>query len=144
MPPSITECPRNFSMSSILTMKKEISEKKKILLAEDDSSLRRYIEIVLQKAGYEVLTAEDGLSAMKIILSNELNLIIADDLMPYLTGNELYRAISQNSLKKDIPFILISGKPNLENSGVKHTLVKGDNFQEKLLELLSRIFVSKK
>ncbi|MCU0239238.1 MAG: response regulator [Pyrinomonadaceae bacterium] len=125
-------------------MKKEISEKKKILLAEDDSSLRRYIEIVLQKAGYEVLTAEDGLSAMKIILSNELNLIIADDLMPYLTGNELYRAISQNSLKKDIPFILISGKPSLENSGVKHTLVKGDNFQEKLLELLSRIFVSKK
>lgn len=144
MSPNTPVCPRKFSPSSKFTMKKEISEKKKILLAEDDNSLRRFVEVLLVNAGYEVFTAEDGLAAMKIVLSNELNLIIADDLMPHLTGQELYRTLKQNSLKKDIPFVLMSGKDIAEDSDFKHILTKGDGFKERLLTLLSIIFMSKK
>ena len=44
------------------------SPKTKILLAEDDASMRRFIEITLQRDGYEVVSAEDGLAAMKILV----------------------------------------------------------------------------
>ena len=43
-----------------------------VLLAEDDPALRRYLEIVLQRAGYEVLSATDGLEAMKLLIARSL------------------------------------------------------------------------
>ncbi len=141
MPPKAPrKSPRKFFLSSLFKMKKEVSEKKKILLAEDDNSLRRYIEVVLQKAGYEVLTAEDGLSAMKIVLSNEIGAIVSDDLMPNLTGSELYRTLNQMPQKKEIPFILLSGKPYAEEKSAKYFLIKDDKLNEKLIETLSVIF----
>jgi PleD family two-component response regulator len=46
-----------------------------VLLAEDDRALRRYLEVVLCRAGYEVLPAADGLEAMKALLSNTVDAV---------------------------------------------------------------------
>jgi DNA-binding response OmpR family regulator len=62
------------------------SYKKKILLAEDDNSMRRFLEVILQKADYDVISAEDGLLALKAALENEIDAVVADALMPNMTG----------------------------------------------------------
>src|SRR5215210_7887413 len=63
----------------------------RILLAEDDRALRRFLEVVLERAGYEVIPASDGLEAMKVALSTRIDIVITDAMMPNLSGHELCR-----------------------------------------------------
>ncbi|HWS86284.1 MAG TPA: response regulator [Pyrinomonadaceae bacterium] len=80
-----------------------------VLLAEDDRALRRYLEVVLRRAGYEVLTASDGLEAMKALLSNAVDAVVTDALMPHLSGQELCRFLREHPRLKDLPVVLLSG-----------------------------------
>ena len=79
-----------------------------VLLVEDDPALRRYLEIVLQRAGYEVLSAGDGLEAMKFLLSDTVNVIVTDALMPNLDGYELCRFVRSSEHLAHLPIILLS------------------------------------
>ena len=80
-----------------------------VLLAEDDHALRRYLEVVLRRAGYEVLPAADGLEAMKALLSNTVDAVVTDALMPHLSGHELCRFLREHPRLKDLPVVLLSG-----------------------------------
>ena len=116
------------------------SKKKKILLAEDDSSMRRFVEIILRQAGYEVLTAEDGLQAMEIAMENNIDAVVADAIMPHLSGYDLCRMMRGNNEKKDIPLIILSGLIQ-ENAAESDCLadvylVKDANLKEKLTSAL--------
>jgi CheY-like chemotaxis protein len=80
-----------------------------VLLAEDDRALRRYLEVVLHRAGYEVLPAADGLEAMKALLSNHVDAVVTDAIMPHLSGHELCRFLREHPQLKEIPVVLLSG-----------------------------------
>lgn len=80
-----------------------------VLLAEDDRALRRYLEVVLRRAGYEVLPAADGLEAMKALLSNAVDAVVTDALMPHLSGHELCRFLREHPQLKGLPVVLLSG-----------------------------------
>ncbi len=80
-----------------------------VLLAEDDRSLRRYLEVVLRRAGYEVLTAADGLEAMKALLSNNVDAVVTDAVMPHLSGHELCRFLRNHPKLRSLPVVLLSG-----------------------------------
>jgi CheY-like chemotaxis protein len=80
-----------------------------VLLAEDDRALRRYLEVVLRRAGYEVLVAADGLEAMKALLSNPVDAVVTDAVMPHLSGHELCRFLRGHPRLKDLPVVLLSG-----------------------------------
>ena len=114
---------------------------KKILLAEDDVSMRRFVEIILQKAGYEVLTAEDGLAAMQIAVSNEIDALVADAIMPNMSGYDLCRILSAQSSKKKIHCIILSGlaENNSDNDLADVFLVKDTNLKEQLLAALEKV-----
>ena len=71
--------------------------------------MRRFIEITLQQAGYEVLAAEDGLEATSIALENEIDVVIADAIMPNLSGYDLCRMLQRNPEKSHIPLVILSG-----------------------------------
>ena len=123
-----------------LQMTAENFMKKKILLAEDDGSMRRFIEITLQKANYQVISAEDGLSAMQCALSEEFNAVVADAMMPNLSGHDLCRMLRQNPQTKEIPFVILSGfEQNTagEDCLADAYLLKGTNLKEELLKTLS-------
>ena len=49
-----------------------------VLLVEDDPALRRYLEVVLQRAGYDVMSAGDGLEAMKVLLATRVDVFQHD------------------------------------------------------------------
>ena len=87
-----------------------------VLLAEDDRALRRYLEVVLRRAGYEVLTAADGLEAMKALLSTRVDAVVTDAVMPHLTGQELCRFLRNHPELKSLPVVFLSGADTDANS----------------------------
>ena len=83
-----------------------------VLLVEDDRSARRYLEVALQRSGYKVITAADGLEAMKLALSSAIDVVITDAIMPNLSGQELARFLRQNPKLANIPIVLLTGQQN--------------------------------
>ena len=124
------------------------SLKTKILLAEDDAAMRRFLEITLQRLGYEVVSAEDGLAAMKIALSENFDAVVADAVMPNLTGHDLCRMLRQNSNYKTSPLIILSGleqeiSANVEQECADVYLVKNADLKEELSNNLAKLITEK-
>jgi DNA-binding response OmpR family regulator len=80
----------------------------RVLLAEDDRALRRFLQIILERAGYTVFPAADGLEAMKIALSSAVDILVTDAMMPNLSGHELCRFIRNSQTLAHLPVILLS------------------------------------
>ena len=79
-----------------------------VLLVEDDPALRRYLEVVLERAGYSVISAGDGLEAMKSLLAEPVDVVVTDALMPNLDGYELCRFVRNSPHLAHLPIILLS------------------------------------
>jgi CheY-like chemotaxis protein len=80
-----------------------------ILLVEDDAVLRRYLEVLLRRAGYRVVTAADGLEAIKIAFSSNLAGVVTDAIMPRLGGHELCRILRTRAELAHVPIVMLSG-----------------------------------
>ena len=80
-----------------------------ILLVEDDRSIRRYLEVILSRAGFDVITAADGLEGMKAALASTIDAVVTDAVMPHLNGYELCRFLRRHPKLSSLPVILLSG-----------------------------------
>lgn len=90
--------------------------KEKIIVAEDDSKIQIVIKGALEKEGYEILTAKDGIEAIKLLQENpDAVAIIADISMPRMTGLELVEEVRKNGPNPDIPILMLSAHHNKEN-----------------------------
>ena len=83
-----------------------------VLLVEDDRSLRRFLEVTLQRAGYRVIGAGDGLEAMKLAFANDIDIVVTDAIMPHLTGQQLAAFIRNHPKLAGIPIVLLTGQEN--------------------------------
>ncbi|HEY0766049.1 MAG TPA: response regulator [Pyrinomonadaceae bacterium] len=83
-------------------------ERRCVLLVEDDPALRRYLEVVLERNGYAVLSAGDGLEAMKFLLTARVDVVVTDALMPNLDGYQLCRFVRNSPHLAHLPIILLS------------------------------------
>jgi CheY-like chemotaxis protein len=85
-----------------------LAEPKVVILCVDDEPNSLVLrKLVLQKAGYEVLTASSALLALDVLASRQVDLVLSDQLMPGQTGTELARQIKTRW--PELPVILISG-----------------------------------
>jgi CheY-like chemotaxis protein len=82
---------------------------KKILVVDDEPDVRDYLSSFLEDEGFEIRTAENGLSAINLIGQERPDLILLDLLMPESTGAGFYRKLQEKEEFKDIPVIVISG-----------------------------------
>jgi DNA-binding response OmpR family regulator len=94
-----------------------------VLLVEDDRSVRRYLEVTLQRSGYRVVTAGDGLEAMKVALSTDIDVVVTDAIMPHLSGQELARFLRSNAKVSGLPIILLTGQENKEAASAAENLI---------------------
>lgn len=80
-----------------------------ILLAEDDSSVRQLIKIVLESFGYSVLEAEDGAGAVELFRGRkaEIAMVIMDIVLPKMNGRDAYREMS--GIKQGLKALFMSG-----------------------------------
>ena len=79
----------------------------KILVCDDDKDIVEAIDIYLTQEGYEVLKAYDGYEAIKVLKSNEVDLLIIDVMMPRLDGIRATLKIRENM---SLPIIILSAK----------------------------------
>ena len=79
----------------------------KVLICEDEELLLTSLEFRLRKQGFKVILAEDGKQALEKIKSESPDLIIADIMMPHVTGLELIEYVRQE-MKSTLPIIIIS------------------------------------
>lgn len=108
-----------------------------ILLAEDDASMRRFIEVTLTKAGYEVRSFEDGLTAFQSSLETVYDAVVTDAIMPNMTGYDLCRSIGRGKM----PFIILSGLDNdVDDAEIADVfLTKDTNLKDNLLAAIVQL-----
>ena len=92
-----------------------LSSQKVALIVDDDERIRKYIRGVLEKDGFDILEAENGVQALDLILQEadrSIDLIISDVNMPEMGGMSLVRQVKK--LLPRLPIILISGYTGAE------------------------------
>lgn len=80
--------------------------KAKILVVDDEESIREFLEIMLRKEGYEITLAEDGQKAKDLLQKKSFDMIISDLQMPNVTGIELLKYVRQDF--PEIIFMMIT------------------------------------
>ena len=81
---------------------------KKILVAEDSSSVRKFISFALKLDGYEVITAVDGMDALEQLPKHKIDMLITDLNMPNIDGIRLIKTIREDTEYKELPIIILS------------------------------------
>lgn len=85
----------------------QVSEKRRILVADDSETIRALLHTALEGAGYEVDLAEDGLSAYELGRNHVYDLVVLDQLMPGLLGLEVIERWRNDGI--DAPVLILTG-----------------------------------
>ena len=81
---------------------------KKILVVDDSADMRIYVEVILNKLGYEMLEACDGIEAIEKTIEQKPDIILMDIMMPNMDGIEATLTIKNNPKTKKIPIIMLT------------------------------------
>jgi DNA-binding response OmpR family regulator len=84
--------------------------KPKVLIIDDDPSLRRLVQVVFDRDGFETFLANEGSEGIRLALTNPPNIIILDIMMEGLHGFEVCKMLRANSSLRRTAIIIISGK----------------------------------
>jgi len=112
-----------------------------ILIAEDNPSSRKVLEKILQKAGYEVTSVENGRKALEAFKDAFFPIVLTDWMMPEMDGLKLCRAIRENTSRGYVFIILLTAKDSKDDivsgleAGADDYLIKPPNYAE----LIARI-----
>jgi len=110
-----------------------------ILVVEDDRNQRKLIEAALTRSGYNVFTAEDGDKALRLMDTEQVDLVVTDIMMPNTDGFELTEAI--RGAKMNMPILVVTareGYPDKERGfelGVDDYMVKPIDIGELVLRV---------
>ena len=102
----------------------------KILVCDDEPHVVHVVATKLRNAGFEVITAADGEEALQATKDHEPDLLITDYQMPYLSGLELCKALSNDPKTRAIPVILLTARgfsmqqEDLEGTSIRTILPK--------------------
>jgi DNA-binding response OmpR family regulator len=84
--------------------------KKTILIIEDESDLRGFLELRLQHIGYNVIVAKDGQEGLEKAKKEKVDLIILDLMLPKLPGEMVCKQIRKDTRIGVVPIIMLTGK----------------------------------
>ena len=86
-----------------------------VVVADDSISVRKFVGRMLEKAGYRVKLASDGLEASEIVAQIGCHLVITDLEMPRMNGYELMAHLRQSPVTRKIPVLVVTSR-----AGAKH------------------------
>lgn len=122
-----------------------MEEKKRIIIVEDDAVLRDVLAEKLQRSGYTVDTAQDGIVAMEKIHAIRPDCVLLDILMPRKSGIEVLEDLHADENLRNIPVIIISnsGQPveiqRAQELGAREFLIKAVFDPNEVLEKVKRV-----
>jgi CheY-like chemotaxis protein len=136
----------NFRVTESIPTKPNL-KKKKVLLVEDDASMRRFVKVVLNRANYEVMEAADGLAALEYAKENHFDAVLADAVMPNISGFDLCRMLRADKRHDATRFIILSGfssqlrsSQNPSDGLIDAYLEKDTNLATKLPSILDNLW----
>lgn len=117
---------------------------KKILIIENDSTLRALLSQKLKKEGYEVMESDNGVGGLSMMNEFKPDLVLLEMDLPQLTGLDTIEEISKNPALRHIPIIVIANPSwgidsvRLSELGVRDSLVKTEFDPQELVEKVAR------
>jgi putative two-component system response regulator len=93
----------------------ESSDKRSILIVEDDPALLIALRDILEGVGYQVRTAQNGELALRLLQDEQPSLILSDITMPVMDGFELFESVRQTPGGMGIPFIFLTARQTRED-----------------------------
>jgi len=84
-----------------------------VLVVDDSPTVRKLVTMTLEKHGYQVVSAFDGVAAIKEIAAHNPSLILMDVNMPRLDGYQLCKLVKKHDSTKHIPVVMLSGKDGM-------------------------------
>jgi two-component system alkaline phosphatase synthesis response regulator PhoP/two-component system response regulator VicR len=121
--------------------------KRKILVVDDQKHIVRLVQVTLERAGYEVACAYDGVEALEQVAKDLPDMVVLDVMMPRMDGFEVLQRLQADPKLQTIPVIMLTAKAQDADifkgwsQGVSSYLVKPFNPRE-LLTFVQRIFQS--
>jgi two-component system chemotaxis response regulator CheY len=119
----------------------------KILVVDDFATMRRIVRNILKQIGFtDIVEADDGSTALEILATDKIDLIVSDWNMPKVTGLELLKKVRADSNFKDIPFLMVTAEAQKQNiveavqAGCSNYIVKpftADTISEKLKKIFA-------
>ena len=88
----------------------------RILVVDDDSSLRQSVARVLEDEGYTVDHATDGLSALALVAERRPDLVLLDVLMPKMNGRRVLETLRRDPATAEIPILIMSAVSGIETN----------------------------
>ena len=120
----------------------------KILIVDDESAIAQVFQQVLQKAGYQVFIASNGQAGQASALSEKPDLILLDQILPDMNGNEVLKAVKANDATKAIPVAIISNfnqdglvEEAMKNGAIEYILkyqISPQDLVEKVKQMLDK------
>jgi DNA-binding response OmpR family regulator len=83
---------------------------KKILAVDDEIGIAKLIKANLERVGYEVEMAHNGVDALRLLMTNSYDLLISDVMMPQMDGLELVNSLRSDPNLAELPVILLTAK----------------------------------
>ena len=90
-----------------------MAEKKKVLLVEDDESVRQLVRVTLDLNGFEVVEAKDGLEGLLMLDMHRPDAVVLDLMMPDVGGERMLAQLRATEETKRTPVVIITGKPEV-------------------------------
>lgn len=110
-----------------------------ILIVDDDKNIRKLMQVVLERQGFNVYLASDGLEALDVIDQVKINLAIVDIMMPNLDGYEFTKTLREGN--EDLSVLMVSAKQLAEDrkkgflAGIDDYMTKPIDIEEFLLHV---------
>jgi len=92
----------------------EAKMKHKILIVDDERDIVVILKLALEKEGYDVIEAYDGLEALEKVAQNKPDIILLDIMMPKMDGHSVNLKLKENKETAGIPVIVITGRGQLK------------------------------
>jgi DNA-binding response OmpR family regulator len=90
-----------------------VTDKKKVLLVEDDESVRQLVRVTLQMNDFEVVEAKDGLEGLLLLEMHKPDAVVLDLMMPDVGGERMLAQLRATPETKRTPVVIITGKPEV-------------------------------
>lgn len=84
-----------------------------VLVVDDSPTVRKIVQLTLQRERIRVVTAGDGLSALAAVADELPDLILLDIMLPKMDGYNICQVVRRNMAYRDLPIIMLSGKDGL-------------------------------
>lgn len=104
-------------------MRFNFSQKKKILIVDDEIDILNNLSKILKRAGYSVLVAQFGKEVLDLAIKNKPDLIILDVLLPDISGPQIAVKMSEIEDLKNIPIIFLTGIFSKEEEEKTHGII---------------------